>query len=703
MRFTTGRRTSLAVVFGVLVAVLPSLVDSSVAAPALADTACPAPTLTPDDPRAQWVEGTMALDDGATRDFYNRAAQLAWDNFMGDWADVNGTPQGSVAYATASLPDDDTPGPHTWNVTSLVREWLSGTPNQGFMLRQVGGAGPFDFYSKEHPVSAERPKLTVNTSTGTVTLEPEADTHLDSSTYQGFGDETRLRISENPTLIRFDLSALPAGATVNSATLQLWSYAEYGSSALEVGVFRVFHDPGSLPAARNGLAHGYNGDAGIGGNRDVYVYTTFTDTSWGDVYANADSPNVALVSSAPGFEPLDGPALKVTIPAGENTGMSAAYKFADQTGSEPEEIYFRYYLRIDQSWDPTYGGKFPGISGTYGIAGWGGRQSDGTNGWSARGLYQPTVTGSGNPLDDTVPVGSYVYHAEQPTQYGDNVLWQDGYLGYLEKDRWYSIEQHLVLNTPGVNDGILETWIDGRLAYRQTNWRWRDVDSLKIEQIWLDFYHGGTDVPDHDISLYIDNVVIARSYIGPMTGAPCAPTSGTFIDDDGSVFEPDIEKIAYAGITKGCNPPVNDKYCPADTVTRGQMAAFLVRALDLPPGTPGAFTDDDGSVFEANIEALAAAGITRGCNPPVNDKYCPTANVTREQMAAFLVRGLGLTANTSPGFVDTTNSIFQTDIEKLATAGITKGCNPPVNDRFCPTNPVTRGQMAAFLSRALGL
>ncbi|MGA9594778.1 MAG: S-layer homology domain-containing protein, partial [Acidimicrobiia bacterium] len=101
--------------------------------------------------------------------------------------------------------------------------------------------------------------------------------------------------------------------------------------------------------------------------------------------------------------------------------------------------------------------------------------------------------------------------------------------------------------------------------------------------------------------------------------------------------------------------------------------------------------------------ALAAAGITRGCNPPVNDKYCPTANVTREQMAAFLVRALGLTANTSPGFVDDDNSVFEVDIEKLATAGITKGCNPPVNDRFCPTNPVTRGQMAAFLSRALGL
>jgi hypothetical protein len=627
---------------GLLVSVLPSIVGSPVATAALAQ-ACQDPTLTPDDPRAQWVEGTMALDDGATRDFYNRAAQLTWDHSMGDWVDANGEQQGSAAYTSSSLPDDDTPGPHTWTVTSLVREWMNGTPNQGFMLRRVGGDGPFDFYSKEHPVVAERPKLTVVTSAGTFELSPEADTHLDSSTYQGLGDDPRLRIGENPTLIRFDLSGVPAGATINSAMLQLWSYAEWGSQGLQVGVFRVFHDPGPLPAARNGIAYSYDGDVGIGGNPDVYEFTSFTDGSWTDVYANGGSPNTELVSSAPGFESLDGPALKVTIPAGENTGMSAAYKFVDQTGSEPEEIYFRYYIRIDQSWDPTYGGKFPGISGTYGVAGWGGRQSDGTNGWSARGLYQPTVpAGRGNPLADTVPIGSYVYHAEQPTQWGDNVLWQDGYLGYLEKDRWYSVEQHLVLNTPGVNDGILESWIDGRLAYRQTDWRWRDVDSLKIEQIWLDFYHGGTDVPDHDISLYIDNVVIASNYIGPMTGAPCAPTSGRFIDDDGSVFEADIERLAAAGITKGCNPPSNDRYCPNDSVTRGQMAAFLTRALDLTATGSTDFVDDDGSIFETDIEKLANAGITKGCNPPSNDRYCPNDSVTRGQMAAFLTRALDL-------------------------------------------------------------
>ena len=567
----------------VLVTVVASLLPGAVitTSAALADAVCPDPTLAPSDPRAQWVEGTQAADDGATRDFYNRAAMLAWDNFMGDWTDAAGTAQGKVAYATSTLVDDNTPGPHTWNVASLVGDWMSGVPNQGFLLRQTGGAGPFKFYSSEHPVAAERPSLAVETDAGSFVLTPETDTHLDSSTYQGFGDATTLRIGGNPTLVRFDLNSIPAEANLINATLQLFSYEEYGSSSLEVGVFRVFHNPGTMPPAHNGLAYSYPGDDGVGGHPDVFEFTGFETAGWSDPYSGGtDSATLDLVATAPGFDPVDGTALRVTVPAGANTGMGVAYEFAEQTGSEPTEIYFRYYLRVDDSWDPTYGGKFPGISGTYGVAGWGGRPSDGTNGWSARGGYHPTIPAD-NPLGSTVPVGSYVYHADMTDTYGDNVLWQDGYLGFLEKDRWYSIEQHVVLNTPGSKDGILEAWIDGRRAYRATDWSWRDTDSLKIEQIWLNVYHGGTAVPDHDISLYIDNVVIASSYIGPMNGAPCGPTSGTFIDDDDSIFEPDIERLATAGITRGCNPPTNDHYCPNNNVTRGQMAAFLARALGL--------------------------------------------------------------------------------------------------------------------------
>jgi hypothetical protein len=101
---------------------------------------------------------------------------------------------------------------------------------------------------------------------------------------------------------------------------------------------------------------------------------------------------------------------------------------------------------------------------------------------------------------------------------------------------------------------------------------------------------------------------------------------------------------------------------------------------------------------------LARSGITKGCNPPANTNFCPNSVVTRGQMAAFLHRALaGLIddSGSANAFTDVGNSPFATDIAWLARTGITKGCNPPSNTRFCPDSKVTRGQMAAFLHRAL--
>lgn len=182
------------------------------------------------------------------------------------------------------------------------------------------------------------------------------------------------------------------------------------------------------------------------------------------------------------------------------------------------------------------------------------------------------------------------------------------------------------------------------------------------------------------------------------------PPGGTFVDDDGNVHEGNIEAIAADGITRGCNPPQNDRYCPRDPVTRGEMAAFLNRALNLDASESDHFVDDEASIFQNDINALAAAGITRGCNPPDNNEYCPDSHVTRGEMAAFLVRGFGYTDDGGGDlFVDDDESIFEGDIDRLGAAGVTLGCNPPTNDRFCPNDSVLRDQMASFLGRALGL
>ena len=179
--------------------------------------------------------------------------------------------------------------------------------------------------------------------------------------------------------------------------------------------------------------------------------------------------------------------------------------------------------------------------------------------------------------------------------------------------------------------------------------------------------------------------------------------TGFFDDDNGHLFEREIDAIAAANITKGCNPPANTNFCPDDDVTRGEMAAFMKRALALPSSSQDFFDDDNGSIFESDINAIAAAGITKGCNPPANTRFCPADDVTRGAMAAFLRRALQLPATTTDFFDDDDNSVFESDINAIAAAGITKGCNPPANDEFCPGRDVTRGEMAAFLKRAFGL
>ncbi len=213
-------------------------------------------------------------------------------------------------------------------------------------------------------------------------------------------------------------------------------------------------------------------------------------------------------------------------------------------------------------------------------------------------------------------------------------------------------------------------------------------------------------VADGELSVAVGNTSTGRSvgswWIDPNyecddDGVPLE-WSGTFHDDDDSEFEGDIERVAELGITRGCNPPFADAFCPRDRVTRGQMAAFLVRLFSLPPTDQDFFSDDESSEFGDDINRLAAAGITAGCTA---SSYCPGEPVTRGQMAAFLARGLGLSGDTSQNrFDDDDQSVFEDQIELLAEAGVTKGCDPPRNGSFCPEAQISRGQMAAFLGRA---
>ena len=147
-------------------------------------------------------------------------------------------------------------------------------------------------------------------------------------------------------------------------------------------------------------------------------------------------------------------------------------------------------------------------------------------------------------------------------------------------------------------------------------------------------------------------------------------------------------------------------YCPANIVTRDQMAVFLLRGK-YGPGYAPSWEPAPASWMSRPITAaawikqLAAEGITGGCG---GGYYCPGNPVTRDQMAVFLLRakhGSGYAPPAATGkFVDARWAI--TWIEQLAAEGITSGCtvSPP---NYCPLTAVSRDQMAVFLSRTFGI
>lgn len=138
------------------------------------------------------------------------------------------------------------------------------------------------------------------------------------------------------------------------------------------------------------------------------------------------------------------------------------------------------------------------------------------------------------------------------------------------------------------------------------------------------------------------------------------------------------------------------RFGPADAVTRGQMATFLTRAAELPDPGGRPFADvPDGHTHAAGIRAVAAAGITGGFE---DGTYRPEQPVSRAQMATFLSRTLDAADPGVRFFLDVTASnVHSTGIQAVAAEGVAGGFT---DGRFGPSASVTRAQMATFLARA---
>ena len=285
--------------------------------------------------------------------------------------------------------------------------------------------------------------------------------------------------------------------------------------------------------------------------------------------------------------------------------------------------------------------------------------------WGGAGTYRGAKTGF-------CFLDSDVYNSSLP-----------GYSGGYYRGSWCGFSPSVLSNTMGISIGMGDEY-DWFLA-----WQWVDITGLPNGD-----YTVRAKVDPYSFFLEEDegnNCWFTRVRINGNAVTALVADDACVDDWSGSPFASNIAWAFDAGITFGCAP---DLFCTNNAVTRAQMASFLVRALDLPWTTNDYFADDTGSIHEPNINQIAEAGITGGCGP---DRYCPSARITRAQMASFLARAFDLPPATKDYFADDESSMHEANINRVAEAGITGGCGA---DSFCPSSLVTRGQMAAFLDRA---
>ena len=175
-------------------------------------------------------------------------------------------------------------------------------------------------------------------------------------------------------------------------------------------------------------------------------------------------------------------------------------------------------------------------------------------------------------------------------------------------------------------------------------------------------------------------------------------------EDNEGVHAPAVDALDGLGVFEGtaCGEGL---FCPREPILRWVVAVWLVRVLDdsEPQAESSRFVDvDDAAWWMPHVERLMDLGVTRGCaTEPA--RFCPEDPVTRAQMASFLSRAFGLEVPEGPlevEFSDVGEGVHTDSIYALLASGITVGCAAEPEARYCPDRPTTRAQMASFLKRA---
>jgi hypothetical protein len=199
-----------------------------------------------------------------------------------------------------------------------------------------------------------------------------------------------------------------------------------------------------------------------------------------------------------------GKVLKVLYPAGGVDSKRSGACWLSKLPGQFEKMNIGYRVKFQKGFSFVKGGKLPGLSG--GTESSGLRRSNGENGFSTRMMWY-----------ENGRVTSYVYHTNQAQSHGDQMNWtENNNIIYFKPDVWYSIEQQVTINTPGLRDGSIKGWIDGKLVFEKPGMNFRNTNKFAIDNFFFCTFFGGHTKDfesPRDQYAYFDDIIVSQEAI----------------------------------------------------------------------------------------------------------------------------------------------------------------------------------------------
>lgn len=229
--------------------------------------------------------------------------------------------------------------------------------------------------------------------------------------------------------------------------------------------------------------------------RSTYSENMLASIWGGYSFAGIAQGRVAVINAA---QALKGQLLQITF-ASDQFGVDPGGAQWKLRLGQHDELYASYSIKFDPDFEFVKGGKIPGLRGGNAK---GKIKPTGMDRFSARIMWRKQGK-----------IVQYVYHADQPHQHGDELPWKIGGQRFFSPGKWHRIETRVKLNTPGVKNGIIQSWLDGELAFDKRDFRFRDTNALHIDIFDFSTFFGGSDrswATKKQEQIYFDNLIISK-------------------------------------------------------------------------------------------------------------------------------------------------------------------------------------------------